>query len=59
MFARTGQPSYAGITNEIYLGLSDASPERDPRGRLANQTPARRAPESHGQARGPVHRGAK
>ena len=25
VFARTGQPSYAGITGETYLGLSDAS----------------------------------
>jgi hypothetical protein len=56
VFARTGQPSYAGITGETYLGG-----ERGEHGsvtlerRLANRTSVHRAPEGHRQDRAAVH----
>ena len=60
VFARTGQPSYAGITNETYLGAERREPGTcHPRGRLAKRTPVRRAPEGHRQDRARRSRRAK
>ncbi len=51
-FARTGEPSYAGITAETYVG----SARREPgtftlEGQWRSSAPVRRAPERHGQDR--------